>query len=283
MDLAASSVDELSDDALTDRVRVLQRRRGHRYSIDDVITARIAIGARPGARSYLDLGCGIGSVLLMVADRLPGVRGAGIEAQTESFALVRRNVDRNGLAGRLELHHGDLRDGTLRQRVRASLSPDGFDLITGTPPYKALGTASISPDPQRAHARVELRGGVADYLLAASQLLAAEGLFCMCAERALEPRVHAGARAAGLNVLSCLDVVAREGKAQLFSVFTFAPPSAAGAPAPRATLVLRDAHGARTDAACALRAFFGVPSDPSEAPSPPRERLGSPALASRAE
>jgi tRNA1(Val) A37 N6-methylase TrmN6 len=274
--LTPSAVDsELSDDALTDRVRVLQRRRGHRYSIDDVITARLAIEVRPDARSYLDLGCGIGSVLLMVGDRLPEVEGAGIEAQLESFALAERNVARNGLSRRLRVYDGDLRDATLLARVRAGqplAAADGFDLVTGTPPYKALGTASISPDPQRAHARVELRGGVEAYALAASQLLAADGRFVMCAESGLEARVRSGASAARLRILSCLDVVPAAGKGSLFAVYCFAretaPPSAVGLFA-RESLVLRDAAGARTPAANALRAFFGMPSNPSEAPSPP--------------
>ena len=39
--------------------------------------------------------------------------------------------------------------------------------MTGTPPYKKLGTATPSPDPQRAHARIELRGGIEDYLATA--------------------------------------------------------------------------------------------------------------------
>jgi len=55
--------DDLTDDALTDRVRVLQRRSGHRYSVDDVATAWLALRTMPEARACLDLGCGIGSVL----------------------------------------------------------------------------------------------------------------------------------------------------------------------------------------------------------------------------
>jgi tRNA1(Val) A37 N6-methylase TrmN6 len=101
MDSIASS--ELTDDALTDRVRVSQRRGGHRYSFDDVITAWVAVRSAPTARTYLDLGCGLGSVLLMVADRLPEVLALGIEAQSESFALARRNLDASWLAHRARL------------------------------------------------------------------------------------------------------------------------------------------------------------------------------------
>jgi len=41
--------DPLTDDALTGAYRVWQRKRGHRYSIDDVLTAHEACVARPDA------------------------------------------------------------------------------------------------------------------------------------------------------------------------------------------------------------------------------------------
>ena len=139
--------DELTSDALTASFRLIQRRRGHRFSVDDLATAWEAVGAAPDADAFVDLGCGIGSVLLMVAWRLPGARGFGIEAQDVSFELARRNVHENGLGGRVTLAHGDLRD------VTRAWPYGSCALVTGTPPYLPLGTASPSPDPQRGAAR----------------------------------------------------------------------------------------------------------------------------------
>lgn len=277
-----------TDDALTDRVRVSQRRGGHRYSFDDVITAWVAARVAPDARTYLDLGCGLGSVLLMVADRLADALALGIEAQVESFELARHNVSRSWLAQRILLVHGDLRDDALCSRARAEFSAllqrsgrgvvasgaGGFDLITGTPPYKKLGTATPSPDPQRAHARIELRGGVEAYLATAGRMLAPHGAFVVCMESAGLDRVHAGALAAGLAVSSQLDVIPiAGGKGRLFSVFTLKRAGAAGVDRPplrAAELVLRDRAGARTEAAMALRSFFGLEAPCAELPSPPR-------------
>jgi tRNA1Val (adenine37-N6)-methyltransferase len=285
---------ELSDDALTDRVRVLQRRAGHRYSVDDVATAWVALrAASPEAQSCLDLGCGLGSVLLMVADRLPQVRAVGIEAQAMSYALAERNIERNALKKRVSVQFGDLRDPALLDRIlQAEVAfgrESGFAVVTGTPPYKPLGSASVSPDPQRAHARVELRGGVEAYLSAASRVLASDGCFVMCAESALEERVAAGARAARLRSIYRVDVMPMlERKGRLFAVHCFVPERAEdggdaavarllasrfgpeGQPSAHERLVLRDEAGARTEAARALRAYFGMASDPHEAPSPPR-------------
>lgn len=308
-----SEIDDLTDDALTARVRVFQRRRGHRYSFDDVVTAWVAARAAPEAQRYLDLGCGLGSVLLMVADRLAPRCAVGIEAQTESFALARRNVDRSWLRERVSVLHGDLRDDSTLARAH-ELEPV-FDLITGTPPYKLPGTATPSPDPQRAHARIELRGGVEDYLATAGKMLAPGGTCVVCMESAGASRVAAGAYAAGLEICERLDVIPiASGKGRLFSVFTLqhAPRSLAGgavfrdtrtvpravigesAPASQRTeslesrnhassqaagfrvlqLVLRDASGARTPAALELRRFFGLEDPEGEPVSPPRLRPG---------
>jgi len=286
--------DDLTDDALTDRVRVLQRRSGHRYSVDDVATAWLALRAMPEARSCLDLGCGIGSVLLMVADRVPRARAVGVEAQAGSYALAERNIEKNRLGRRVSVQYGDLRDPALLDRIlqaQAAFGHEGgFELVTGTPPYKPLGTATASPDPQRAHARIELRGGVEAYLAAASRVLAPEGVFVMCAQDEQAERVTSGACAVDLLPIHRVDVVPmRERKGRLFSVYAFVRAGCPDAGAsvierlraqPLSTsaaeqvepeeLVLRDADGARTEAARALRAYFGLSIDANEAPSPAR-------------
>ncbi|MBX3249748.1 MAG: methyltransferase, partial [Myxococcales bacterium] len=112
----AEGDDPLSDDALTGDFRIWQRVRGHRYSLDDVLTAREALDAVAGRvlGRACDLGCGIGSVLLMVAWARPELPLVGIEAQDVSFGLARRNVARNHLEARVRLVHGDLRDVATR-------------------------------------------------------------------------------------------------------------------------------------------------------------------------
>src|SRR5688572_18306574 len=53
--------------------RILQQVAGHRWSLDDLVTAWVAasvVAARSPAR-FVDLGCGIGSVLMLLAWRFP--------------------------------------------------------------------------------------------------------------------------------------------------------------------------------------------------------------------
>ncbi len=248
----------LTDDALAGDLRVFQRRGGHRFSLDDVVTAWEAASERPDARRCLDLGCGIGSVLLMLAYKLGSAELVGVEAQDESFALGRRNVDRNGLTDRVALVHADIRDEGL------ALAAAPFDLVTGTPPYTKPTDGTLSPDAQRAHARFELRGGVEDYLRAASRFLAPDGRVVICAAARADGRVRAGAAAARLAPIRRRVVIPRDVlKDPLFTVWTLAHEHEAGAeedePAP---FVVRDASGRRTPQAIALRAFFGLPVEP---------------------
>lgn len=243
------AADELTSDAITASFRLIQRKRGHRFSIDDLATAYEAVHASPDAKSFLDLGCGVGSVLLMVAWRLPSAPGVGIEAQDVSIELARRNVHENGLGERVRLLHGDLREVT--RDLHGS-----FDLVTGTPPYLPVGTASASPDPQRAACRLELRGGVEDYLAAAARVLSPAGVVVLCSDGRAPERVIRGAAAAALTPVRRVDVVPRAGRLPLFSVWTCARDDRG--PLRHDEIVMRDERGERTEQSRAMRREFGL-------------------------
>lgn len=244
------TADELTSDAITASFRLIQRRRGHRFSVDDLATAAEAVRAAPEAATFLDLGCGVGSVLLMVAWRLSKAQGFGIEAQDVSIELARRNVTENGLGARVRLFHGDLRDVTREW-------PHGpCALVTGTPPYLPLGTASASPDPQRAAARIELRGGVEDYLAAAARVLSPDGVVVVCADGRYPERVLRGAAEATLVPLRRVDIVPRAGRSVLFSVWTCARETRGALE--RVQIVMRDERGERTEGSLSMRRTFGL-------------------------
>jgi len=240
-------------DLLAGDWRIFQLRRGHRFSTDDLVTAWRAAKARPDATRLLDLGCGIGSVGLATLGLLGSdATLVGIEAQEVSVGLARRSIRYNGLEERVTVHHADLRDaGVLPPEAR-------FDLVTGSPPYVPLGTGLVSPVPQRAGARIELRGSIYDYCVAARRWMApgARFVFVMAAA---DPRTEDAPVANGLVVHERVDYVFRAGRDPHIATLVCAREEDGPHP-PRMqdTLVVRDASGTWTDDYEAFRAeVFG--------------------------
>jgi tRNA1Val (adenine37-N6)-methyltransferase len=248
---------EVTLDALTVDVQVYQRRDGHRFSSDDVVTAWCAMRHRPRPTRVLDLGCGLGSVLLHLAWSAPMAALAGIEAQEQSYELLVRNIAHNGLADRVAAYHGDLRDRALLDAIAEAHGP--FDLVTGTPPYFPPGAATDAKDSQRAHARIEYRGGIEDYVASGARVLRDDGVFAVCGPPDARSRLDAALSATDLVVVEECVVRGRAERPPLFAVWTMRHTAfASDAPLAR-VMTLRTAEGERTDDARTMRAFSGFP------------------------
>jgi tRNA1Val (adenine37-N6)-methyltransferase len=165
LDLSA----EETTDILSRRLRIIQRREGHKAASDDIFLAWAAMRAYPDARRILDLGSGKGTVALLLLSCLSEAWVLGVEALPVHHTLALRNAALNGLTSRYTPQLGDLRD----PEVLAGQAP--FDLICGAPPYLPLGTGILPRDPGRAAGRFELRGGIEAYVHTATRHLAARG------------------------------------------------------------------------------------------------------------
>lgn len=186
-----------------------QRSGGHRTSTDDVLTAYFAVRRFLSAAKvdppgrYLDLGCGVGSVLLMVAHRLRPKLCLGIEAQPQSVAMAQRSVDELPVgAPAMQILAGDIRDKNNLEKP--------CDLITGSPPYFPLGTGTLPPDAQRRACRFEARGGVEAYCEAASLHLAPQARFYVVFQTTWRSRVERAAARSGLQISARLEAHMRE-------------------------------------------------------------------------
>ena len=236
---------------------IAQRKGGHRHSIDDVLTAWYALEKSPRVREHLDLGTGIGTVgLLTLWGMGEGARLACVEAQAVSWRLLQANVGVNGLGGRVESRHGDLRETEFGRK---------FPLITGSPPYFPPGTGVLPVDSQKAHARFELRGDVRDYAVAAARQLEVGGWFVLCFPTPQKARALEGIAAAGLRTVRRRDVIPRESLGALFTLFAcrHAADAEGEGEEEEAPLTVRERSGRLTAEMAAVRRGFGFADGPA--------------------
>lgn len=246
------------DDAARDRIigdwHVWQRKGGHRTSTDDVLTAWFAawrFGKTP--QRYLDLGCGIGSVLFMTAHRLRPVACTGVEAQPQSVLMARRAVKElpEG-APAIHIVHSDF-----REFVRDDAEP-GYELLTGSPPYFPIGTGVLPADAQRKACRFEARGGVEAYCEVASRWLSPGGRFYFVFQTTWDQRVLDGIHAAGLHLHARVDAKMREGRPDPFLTVYEVALETCGGEVESFELTIRSADGEITEGYMVARRELGV-------------------------
>jgi tRNA1Val (adenine37-N6)-methyltransferase len=229
-------------DLLSKHRRVLQRRRGHRSGTDDTFAAWIAGTSRPDAQRVLDLGCGHGTVTMLLSQVVPGPF-TSVEVQAISAALARRNVALNALGDRVTVVESDLRDLALEER---------FELATGTPPFMPVGSGPVSADPQRAAARFELRGGVEAYAQCAARHLEPGGTLMLLMDGAQDDRCRRAFADAGFGLSRLVAVTPRPGKPVRFRGYVgrLGEPDAATEWEP---VLVRDAAGEYTPQMMGIR------------------------------
>ena len=171
---------ERLDDLLIGNLKVIQQAGEFCFSLDAVLLAHFAF-LRPGAAA-VDLGAGTGALgLLLIARGAGSVTGIEINAATADMA--QRSALLNGLAERLTIVRGDVRD------VPQLLPGGQWELVVANPPYRSVGSGLISPCGPVAAARHELFAGLDDFVAAARFLVKYRGRFAM---------VHLPERMAGI-------------------------------------------------------------------------------------
>ncbi len=162
---------ETLDTLSVGNLQFLQAENGYRYSLDPILLSRF-VNIKKSVK-VVDLGSGCGILPLLLA-RLSDVQELiGIELQSGLAERSRRNVKLNALQNRVQILQGDIRD------IRNLLPASCADQVVSNPPYRQLDSGRIAPNDERAVARHELAGGLADFVAAAGWLLKNGGSFAV--------------------------------------------------------------------------------------------------------
>ena len=157
------TVDEILEGGLT----VCQSKRGYRFNLDSLILAHF-VTLKPRSVN-MDLGCGNGIILLVLARRFPQTKWVGLEVQESLAALADKNVRLNGLTRQAAIAVGDAR------AIRKTHQTHSFDHVVFNPPYRKLSSGRLNPLLEKAVARHEIKGSLQNFLEASQYLLKPSG------------------------------------------------------------------------------------------------------------
>jgi len=159
--------EETLDEIVNGRLRIYQKQRGYRFSLDAILLAHF-ISLKTKAQ-VIELGCGSGIISLILAARLPQIKVIGLEIQEELAELAQKNVEINNFSGQIKIMIGDARE------IRKIFAARSFDAVIFNPPYRKIASGRINPDGEKSIARHEIKGSVREFLKAASYLLKPKG------------------------------------------------------------------------------------------------------------
>ncbi|MDD9923696.1 MAG: methyltransferase domain-containing protein [Boseongicola sp.] len=129
---------ETSEDGFLDgKLKIRQPKSGYRAGADPVFLAA-SIPAKSGD-TVLELGTGVGTALLCLMHRVPGLEAVGIDIQPDLIDLARLNAEANGAAA--DFQASDISD--LPEHIKQK----SFDHVLANPPYfrEAHGTPAENP------------------------------------------------------------------------------------------------------------------------------------------
>jgi len=161
--------DESIDDFMDGRLKLIQSKRGYRFSIDAILLSEFVSTKR--GDMVIDLGTGCGIIPLVLLLTRPIGFAFGLEIQTELADQAARNALLNGFGQKMGVIVGDIK--------HPPLAPSSADVVVCNPPYRQKDSGRINPDPQRAVARHEILASLDDILGIARKLLRAKGRLAM--------------------------------------------------------------------------------------------------------
>jgi tRNA1Val (adenine37-N6)-methyltransferase len=156
--------DETLDEFMDGRIRLIQSRKGYRFSVDAILLAQF-VTVKP-TDVIVDLGAGCGIISLLLLQR-PVRYVLALEIQRNLADQAVRNASLNRVSDRMRVILADLRQIPFRKPFA--------DLVVCNPPFRRPGSGRVNPDLQRAIARHEIMASLNDILNASRAALKPKG------------------------------------------------------------------------------------------------------------
>jgi len=190
---------ETLDSFYRGRVRIFQRRKGYRFSVDAPLLAHFIRPRRTD--DLLEIGTGCGIIPLLLSVRSFG-RITALEIQKGLAALARRNIALNGLGDRIDVVRTDFRLYTPGRT---------FDLIFSNPPYIARATGHLSDSAEKSVAKHEVYGDIRDLMRKTAEWLKPGGRACFVFPERRRADFMQALESSGLRVRAVQPVRPRKG------------------------------------------------------------------------
>ncbi len=161
------AADETLETFFNGRLRVIQKKRGYRFSIDTLLISQF-IRIRNNER-VIDLGTGCGILPLILSRTTKAGSFVGVEIQKGLVQCARKNVMLNHLDSLILILHQDFK------KLDRIFPADSFDVVISNPPYRKSLSGRLNPSMEKAIARHELKGTLEDLITISSYLLHHKG------------------------------------------------------------------------------------------------------------
>ncbi len=144
-------------------LKVIQGKRGYRFSIDSLLLAEFA--RLPERGVVCDLGAGCGVITMIVARKKPRLSVVGIDVQEVMIERAKRSAEINALSNRVCFVKANYKD------VKDLFGAESFDYVITNPPYWKPGKGRMVKEREKAVARYELEADLNDLIKAIFYLL----------------------------------------------------------------------------------------------------------------
>ena len=152
-------------DFVNDKLSLIQETDGLTFGTDALLLAGYICGKY---KRGCEFGSGSGIISMLLLTREKVAEAVALEVQEEYAILTKRNAELNGLDGKMQTVHSDIRD----------YKPDGeFDIIYTNPPYMKIDSGKKNTIEKKNIARHEVCGDIYDFCSSATKMLKFGGCF----------------------------------------------------------------------------------------------------------